>query len=76
MPGNVVMPKQIARGLGDLTRLDSEVLGVLTVNDRDLHPNQDEMISSYLTLEVGDERSVEGTEEEDRILNNFSQETD
>ena len=70
------MPKQIAKGLCELTRLDSEFLGVLTVNDRELHPHEDELISSYITLEVGDENSVEGTEEEDEILNEFTRQTD
>lgn len=81
MVGDIVIPPNLLYnerdgGLADLTRLEKEVLGAFIVTDYDQDPDRDCGVAGYITLEVGEEDYVEGTEEIDEILNKFSEKGD
>jgi len=81
MVGDIVIPPKLLYneydgGLAELTRLDKEVLGTFIVTDYENNPNKDCEVAGYITLEVGEAGSVEGTEEADEILNEFSERGD
>lgn len=81
MVGDIVIPPKLLDneydgGLAELTRLDKEVLGTFIVTDYESDPDRDCGVAGYITLEVGEAGSVEGTEEADEILNEFSERGD
>lgn len=81
MPGDIVIPPKVMYnesdgGLADLTRLNKEVLGALIVTDYEQDPDSDAGVAAYVNLEVGEPGYVEGTEEADEILNEFSEQGD
>lgn len=78
MPGDIVIPPNLMYnrkdgGLADLTRLDREVQGALIVTDYQDDPDLDSGVAGYVTMEVGEPDYVEGSEEVDEILNEFSE---